>query len=68
MKILFLTDSFPPLNMGGAGSVAHDMAMELLKKGNQVFVLTTVQNRFKQGEYNDGGLNVFRIYSRYHER
>src|SRR3989344_4302713 len=69
MKILFLEDNFPPYNnVGGAGTVASSLAYELKKKGNDVFVITSVQDKSNEGSVEDNGLKVFKIYSKYHIR
>jgi len=68
MKILILTDSFPPNSLGGADKIAFWQARELKKRGFEVLVVTTVKNKEKEGESFYGGLKVFNIYSSYHER
>lgn len=65
MKILYLTDEFPPESFGGAGIVAYDFAKAVAKKGNEVFVITTTRNRSFEGESVLEGLKVFRFYSGY---
>ena len=68
MKILFLNDSFPPESFGGAGIVTYDLARALNKQGHRVFVITTVQTKSEQGKIDFERLEVFRIYTDYHER
>ena len=68
MKILFLTEEFPPISRGGSATVAHNLVKGLLKKGNEIFVVTTVQKKSEEGKINLDGLDVFRIYAKYHER
>lgn len=65
MKILYLTDEFPPENFGGAGIVAYDFANAVAKKGHEVFVITTTRKRFLERESVFEGLKVFRLYSGY---
>jgi len=66
MKILILSDSFPPFNTGGAERIAHNLFNGLKQKNHQVFVITTVQNKTQEGTNNDG---IYRIYTpRYAER
>ncbi|MCK6462341.1 MAG: glycosyltransferase family 4 protein [Candidatus Pacebacteria bacterium] len=65
MKILYLTDEFPPENFGGAGIVAYDFAKAVAKTGHKVFVITTTRNRSLEGESLFEGLKVFRLYSNY---
>ncbi len=44
MKILILSDDFPPFSLGGAGSVALNIARGMLKNGHTVSVITSVRN------------------------
>lgn len=68
MKILFLTDDFPPKTFGGAGIVAFNLAKGLKKKGHDIFVITTVRKKSGEGNIKFKGLYVFRIYANYHQR
>lgn len=68
MKILFLSDDFPPQSFGGAGKIAFNLACGLQKAGCEIFVVTTCQEKFREGRENYEGLNVFRIFANYHER
>lgn len=68
MKILFLTEEFPPANSGGSGVVAYNLARGLKNKGHDIFVITVVRDKLNQGEINPGSLKVFRIYADYHQR
>lgn len=68
MKILILSDSFPPSAPGGAERSTFDLADAFRKRGHKVFVITTVQDKklCQQGDFK--GLEVFRIYANYHAR
>lgn len=68
MKILYLSDEFPPAVIGGAGVAAHRLAMAMHDKGNEVIVITVVSNREKVGVFNRDRIKTYQIYSRYHER
>ncbi len=68
MKILILTETFPPYAPGGAGRSAFDLARAFQKKGHEVFVITTCQENTLCGKSDLKGLKVFRIYSKYHSR
>jgi glycosyltransferase involved in cell wall biosynthesis len=68
MKILFLSDDFPPQSFGGAGIVAYNLARRLSQKGNEVFVITTTKNKSEKGKSNFEGLNIFKLYTNYRER
>lgn len=68
MKILFLSDGFPPASGGGAEIVAFNLAKGLKELGHQIYVITTVQDRGQVEELDYRGLKVFKIYANYHER
>ncbi|OGZ22733.1 MAG: hypothetical protein A3A08_01765 [Candidatus Nealsonbacteria bacterium RIFCSPLOWO2_01_FULL_41_9] len=68
MRILILTDDFPPTSFGGAGIVAFNQARELAKMGHKVSVVTTTQNKNEEGVSVINGLEVSRIYANYQER
>lgn len=68
MKILFLQDRFPPVNWGGDGTVAFNLACSMQKLGYQVFIITTIREKSKAGRFNEHGLNIFRIKTDYNER
>lgn len=68
MKILILQDDFSPYEKGGAGVIAFSIAEGFVKNGQEVFVITTVQKKELAGSFIENGINVYRIYSNYHER
>jgi hypothetical protein len=68
VKILILSDDFPPQSFGGAGLVAFNLAKGLKNAGHEAFVVTTVREKSEEGEMDYEGLNVFKIYANYHER
>lgn len=68
MKILFLTDDFPPQTFGGAGFSTFYLASGMQKAGHQIFVVTTCRNKSDEGNRDWRGLRVFRISANYHER
>lgn len=68
MKVLILSDDFPPFVVGGAGMVAYNHARQLVSKGVGVTVITTVQDKKDEGEIVINGITVYKIYSKYHER
>ena len=68
MKILILSDNFPPESFGGADRIAFNIAKGLLGIGYQVFVITTTRNKSDEGEKDYHGFKVFKIYSHYHSR
>jgi glycosyltransferase involved in cell wall biosynthesis len=68
MKILFALDDFPPVTYTSASMLTYNLAKELLKRGHEIFVITSVQDKLKQGEEECEGLKIFRIYSNYNSR
>ncbi len=66
-KIVLLTDDYPPLSFGGAGIVAKNLATELVARGHQVSVITTVRQADWAGESLEAGITVYKIYSSYPE-
>ena len=68
MRIVFLSDDFPPQSFGGAGISTFELALGMKKKGHEVFVVTTCRKESEEGESEYQGLKIFRIQSDYHER
>ena len=68
MKIVILSDGFPPDHIGGTEVIAFNLANGFKKLGNDVYVVTIVREKSKVGKFNYQGIKVFRIYSNYHER
>jgi glycosyltransferase involved in cell wall biosynthesis len=68
MKILVLSDDFPPFSFGGAGMIAFRATKEFVKQGHQVYVVTSTDDKTKVGVSQTEGMIVHRIYSKYHER
>lgn len=65
MKILVLSDYYPPNTKGGADIAAERLSAELARRGNLVRVLTTVQDKAEAGTTTVRGVQVRRVYSRY---
>lgn len=68
MKILFLTDDFPPQSFGGAGISTHELATGMKNAGHEVFVITTCRKKNEAGEFDYHGLKIFKIANDYSER
>ena len=68
MKIVFLSDDFPPISYGGAGISTFELALGMKKAGQEVYVITTCPRQEDVGETKYQGLKVFRIKSDYEER
>jgi len=65
MKILILSDG---LSGGGAERVAFDLTNSFLELRNEVSIITTIQDKSKAGKTNENGIEIYKIYSNYHER
>ncbi len=68
VKILVLTDTFPPESAGGADVVAWRLAHRHARMGHGVTVVTTTAERASEGLREEDGLPVHRVYSRYPAR
>ncbi|MBI2042688.1 MAG: glycosyltransferase family 4 protein [Candidatus Nealsonbacteria bacterium] len=69
MKILFLSDNFPPQGTcGGAGFSSFYLARGLKDAGHDVFIITTCQEKSGEKNFIHEGLKIFRIYAKYNLR
>lgn len=59
MKICLISNLYPPCILGGAEIVVQKVAAELLKDGNEVFVITTSPDKEYKEEID--GVKVFRV-------
>jgi glycosyltransferase involved in cell wall biosynthesis len=70
MNILILSDGFPPESSAGAENIAYITAMEYVRIGHTVTVVTINKNlkkgTIKKIKYN--GIQIIQIESNYHER
>ena len=65
MKIVFLSDDFPPQSFGGAGISTYELALAMLEAGQDVSVITTCREKEEAGESEYEGLKIFKIASNY---
>ena len=68
MKILVLSDDFPPEVAGGAGIMAFRITKEFVRQGHEVLVISTTSDKRKVGRVDFEGISIFYIHSNYHER
>ena len=68
MRIVFLSDDFPPQSFGGAGISTYDLACGMKNAGHKVFVITTCRKESDAGESDYHSLKVFKIASDYQAR
>lgn len=68
MRVLILSDDFPPQSFGGAGFSTLELARNLKQTGHQVFVITTCRKKSDEGDAEYQGLKIFRISADYHQR
>src|SRR4051812_10636451 len=64
MRIILLSDDFPPQSFGGAGIVAFEQARELKKRGHEVHVLTATHEQGSEGESEYEGLILHKLYTK----
>jgi glycosyltransferase involved in cell wall biosynthesis len=60
MKICFMSNLYPPFVLGGAEISVKILAEGLVKKGHEVFVITTSPSR-KRSEETINGVKIYRI-------
>lgn len=66
MKIVILSDDFPPESVGGADIIASNLANALLTMGHEVSVITNTKIKENQGKkIVEQGLRIYRVYSNY---
>lgn len=65
MKILFLSDDFPPASFGGAGISTYELALGMKNAGHEVFVVTTCRKESEEGELDYNGIKVWKIANDY---
>lgn len=65
MKIVILSDDFPPKSLGGAGLVAFMQAKELANRGHDISVITTFQEKGSDKKIDLEGMTVYRIHTNY---
>jgi len=68
MKILVLSDDFPPEVAGGAGTIAFRMSKEFIAQGHKVKVFTTTQDKNSGENIVFENIEINRVYSKYHDR
>ncbi len=68
MKIVFLSDDFPPASFGGAGISTYELALGMKKAGQEVVVITTCREAQDAGESEYQGLKIFKIANSYSGR
>ena len=68
MKIVILSDKFPPDSSGGAEVIAYSLANILVERGHEVYVVTTTTDDKNIGYTKEGNYTVHRIFSNYNMR
>jgi len=63
VKILYVTDSFPPEGIGGAGQVVFDMAKGMIARGHDVHILSVTIHQENIGTTEYESIPVKRISS-----
>jgi len=65
MKVLVLSDYYPPNTKGGADIAAERLSSEIARRGHSVCALTTVQDKSQAISDTVRGVHVRRIFSKY---
>lgn len=68
MKVLVLSDYYPPNTKGGADIAAERLSAEIARRGHAVCTLTTVQSRAGAVSDTVRGVHVRRVFSSYPSR
>lgn len=68
MRVLVLSDHYPPNTRGGADIAAERLSAEIARRGHSVRVLTTVEERSRVGSDTVRGVQVRRVISGYPHR
>lgn len=63
MKVLVLSDTFPPHNFGGAGEVAHLVSREYRARGHDVLVVTAAPRLADVGRSTLDRVTVLRVWA-----
>lgn len=65
MKIIFLSDDYPPNALGGAGVIVRNIACGLAQQGHAISVITTVSRASAVGTRVEEGVTIYSIFSAY---
>jgi len=68
LKVVFLSDDFPPESFGGAGISSYDLAIGVKEAGHDVSVITTCREAGAAGRIEYNGLTIYKIHSKYKAR
>jgi len=68
MKILVLNDKFPPETKGGADVMSWRFAQKLIQASHQVSVLTTTDERNREGMVEEDSLKIYRLFFKFYPR
>ncbi|MFA5029378.1 MAG: glycosyltransferase family 4 protein [Patescibacteria group bacterium] len=68
MRIMVLTDCFPPLLGGGAAIIAQRLSLAMQKAGHEIFVFSICQKEEDAGEREVDGLRVFFLRDQYNPK
>ncbi len=68
LKILIVSDFFPPMFSAGAENIAYSQAREFKKRGYNVFVFTSTRDRKKIGWTKYEDIDIYYFWSDYNSR
>lgn len=68
MRIILITDVFPPHFQTSVGTIVKNFAQELKNRGHKILIITSTQNKKEAGRSNFQGLDVWRVYASFSPR
>lgn len=68
MKIILITDVFPPQHQTSVGAIVMNSARQLKIKGHQVLIITSTGDKKEAGRMNYQDLDVWRVYADFSPR
>lgn len=63
MKILILSDAFPPYGGGGAETVAYRLAKQYCRQNHKVVAITTVNQEKSAGTFTEQEITIYRLFT-----
>lgn len=68
MKVLFITDVYPPEFETSVGTIVFNLASEMNSRGAEVAVLCATRDKNKAGLQAENGLKVYRVFADFKEK
>ncbi len=68
MKLLYITDVYPPEFETSVGSIVFNLAGGMKQRGHQVAILCATRDRQKVGRSEENGIMVYRVFANFAEK